>query len=115
MDGVAKALADLETAMSTGNLTSKDEETICVVLQNATVGEKNTLLLQTIWIPPSMRRRGVCKQILDALERRADREHVLLAVGPLFADENGNSFLGDLCVKRGYVPCMPWCYVRDSF
>lgn len=109
-ESVERALRDLESGMQTGDAT--DGETIYVFLKNANVGGNKALLLQMMWVPFDMRRQGVCKRILDALERRADRENVLLAVGPIMADENDNSFLGDLCAKRGYAPCMPFSYVR---
>lgn len=111
-DSVERAMHDLESGMQTGDAT--DGETIYVFMKKATVGGKKALLLQMMWVPFDMRRQGVCKRILDALERRADRENVLLAVGPIMADENDNSFLGDLCAKRGYAPCMPFSYVRTK-
>jgi len=112
MSAGAKTLCDLENGMKSGD--AKDEENIYVLLKNASFGSQKLLLLQMIWIPLHMRRQGICKKILDALERRADRDNVKLAVGPLMADENDQSFLGDLCAKRQYQPVMPWTYIRTN-
>lgn len=90
-----------------------DGDAIYVELKHATRGADKLLLLKMLWVPEPMRHAGICRRVLDALEQRADREHRLLAVGPIMADNDNNSFLGDLCARRGYTPTPPWMYIRD--
>lgn len=97
MVSLERALCDLKSGMKTGD--EKDTETICVLLKKATFGKDKVLLLQMIWVQLCMRRQGVCRQILSALEHRADCDGQLLVVGPIMADESDISALYHLATS----------------
>ena len=99
-------------AINTGD--EKDESRVFVESSLSTLLQPPTTLhLTTIFVPHLLRRQGLCKRILDIFEKKCDREGLVLIVGPIMEDnETGTAYVGDLCKKRGYHPCMPFCYFR---
>ena len=72
---------------------------------------KKVLLLKTIYIPPYQRQMGLTNFIIDILKKRAEREDVLLSIGPIMADEEGRSIISEMCKRKGYEPIMPYSYL----
>lgn len=121
MSEVDAALADLETKLTTGDLGTdsifvelQHTQTITVDILTGAITSAPCLLLQMVAVPVRLRRQGVARRILDLAERRADALGVVLVVGPIMEDENGNAYLGDMCRRRGYAPTPPWSYVRKG-
>jgi len=111
-----------------GDLDNKNE--IFISLSNALVGnqgkipyvlvpfenqteifghQRNAIVLVTIFIPEQKRRQGLCKQILDMLERKTTENGLKFVVGPLMSDQDDNSILADyLFEKRNYRRILPF-------
>ena len=68
---------------------------------------RRALNLMTVHIPLPFRRRGICTQILNILERRANKERVVFVVAPLLEQEHGPTLLPAILDRRGYRDIAP--------
>ncbi len=72
----------------------------------------NTLVLKMVHVSQDKRNQGIFSNILNILEKRADRDEQNLFVGPLVTDDS--QYIEKVCTKRGYKPQMPFGLIRKQ-
>ena len=97
------------------NLTSilsvKDATNLQKSFSKATI--KKVVLLQTLFIPATGRKKGRATEIVKQLEYRANTElHLPLAIGPITDETNA---MMKICSKRNYSFCMPFSQLQKGF
>lgn len=74
---------------------------------------RKILVLFDIFVPKPQRNQGIARSIVEFLERRAEKEKLRFAVGPIMQDEEqGTAHMADMCERRGWKPLMPFCYIK---
>lgn len=106
---------DLITNLTYGSI--KDPNNLYIQLSKNLILQKNiqynALLLEMIYVPPSQRHHGIATTILNYLEEYVDSSNLLLVVGPIMEDIDGNAYMGNLCKKRNYQSFPPFMYLRN--
>lgn len=74
---------------------------------------RRTLILFDIFVPKPQRNQGLARSIVEFLEKRAEREQICFAIGPIFEDpEDESAYMGDMCARRRWTPVMPFSYIK---
>jgi hypothetical protein len=66
------------------------------------------LILFNIFIPENLRKNGLCKNIIENLEKHCVKNNLIFVVGPILSDENDESILSDFLDRRKYRGIMPF-------
>jgi len=108
---------DLKSGLETGTLNNDSTEPYVQLIYTDlhvlfSEEKQPVLLLMMIHVPPALRHQGLATQIVAFLEKRAAREKMRLAIGPIMEVENGIAYMDTICSHRGYGPVIPWCRMQ---
>ena len=87
-------------------------ETPFLQLQRGIANEVRVLGLVTIYIPPAMRRKGMCTSIIDKLEKHAADRGMHFQVGPFVTEDS--DYIIKVLQRRGYQPNPPFSLMKRA-